>query len=92
MNVSATEIKISKVENSRISEVDPANIQFGKTYSDHMLIAHYEHGVWKQPEIVPFNNLSLSPATTFFHYGQAIFEGVKAYKDPGRKPAHIPPV
>jgi branched-chain amino acid aminotransferase len=81
MNVSATEIKVSKVEHSRISEIDPANIQFGKNYSDHMLIAHYEHGVWKQPEIIPFANLHLSPATTFFHYGQAIFEGVKAYKD-----------
>ncbi len=86
MSVSSLDISITKIENSRIGEIDPANIQFGKFYSDHMLIAHYENGAWKTPEIVPFNNIAFSPATTFFHYGQAIFEGVKAYKDPNGKP------
>jgi len=86
MSVSTLDIKVSKVEKSRINQLDPANIQFGKLYSDHMLVAHYENGEWKQPEIVPFGNLSLSPATTFFHYGQAIFEGVKAYKDADGNP------
>jgi branched-chain amino acid aminotransferase len=81
MSVSTLDIKVQKVENSRINQLDPSNIQFGKLYSDHMLVAHYENGEWGQPEILPFDNLSLSPATTFFHYGQAIFEGVKAYKD-----------
>ena len=81
MSVSTLDIKVQKVERSRIKQLDPSNIQFGKLYSDHMFVAHYENGEWKQPEIVPFENLSLSPATTFFHYGQAIFEGVKAYKD-----------
>lgn len=81
MSVSTLDIKVSKVEKSRIHQLDLSNIQFGKLYSDHMLVAHYENGAWKQPEIIPFGNLSLSPATTFFHYGQAIFEGVKAYKD-----------
>ncbi len=86
MSVSTLEIKVKKVEKSRINQLDPANIQFGKLYSDHMLVAHYEKGEWKQPEIIPFGNVSLSPATTFFHYGQAIFEGVKAYKDPQGNP------
>jgi branched-chain amino acid aminotransferase len=86
MSTSNLEISINKIENSRIGEIDPMNIQFGKTYSDHMLIAYYENGEWMQPEIVPFSNLSFSPATTFFHYGQAIFEGVKAYKDPQGNP------
>jgi branched-chain amino acid aminotransferase len=81
MSVSAPEINVRKVEKSRIGEVDPSNIQFGKLYSDHMLVAHYEDGAWKTPEIMPFADLTLSPATTFMHYGQAIFEGVKAYKD-----------
>lgn len=81
MSVSTLDIRVSKVEKSRINQLDLTNIQFGKLYSDHMLIAHYDNREWKQPEIVPFDNLSLSPATTFFHYGQAIFEGVKAYKD-----------
>jgi len=86
MGVTSSDISITKVKNSRIGEVDPANIQFGKIYSDHMLVACYENGAWGQPEIMPFKNLELSPATTFFHYGQAIFEGIKAYKDPHGNP------
>ena len=86
MNVTTPGFNIKKTEQSRIGQVDPKNIQFGKLYSDHMLIAYYENGTWQQPEIMPFHNLSLSPATTFFHYGQAIFEGVKAYKNPQGDP------
>lgn len=86
MNVSTLEISVKKTEKSRIHQLDPSNIQFGKLYSDHMFIAHFENGAWGQPEIVPFHNLTLSPATTFFHYGQAIFEGVKAYKDQDGNP------
>ncbi len=86
MSVSTLDISFKKVENSRINLLDPANIQFGKLYSDHMLVAHYEDNEWKPAEIVPFANLNLSPATTFMHYGQAIFEGVKAYKDPQGQP------
>lgn len=86
MSVSTLDIQVSKTTRSRINELNPANIQFGKQYSDHMLVAYYEDGAWKQPEIVPFDKLSFSPATTFLHYGQAIFEGVKAYKDPNGNP------
>lgn len=86
MSVSAMDIIVNKTENSRISQLNLDNIQFGKLYSDHMYIVHYENGEWKQPEIMPFGNLHLSPATTFMHYGQAIFEGVKAYKDPEGNP------
>lgn len=86
MSVSTMGINVKKVAKSRINQLDPNNIQFGKLYADHMLVAHYENGEWGQPEIVPFENLSLSPATTFMHYGQAIFEGVKAYKDQDGNP------
>lgn len=86
MSVSTSDIKMSRVEQSRISQLDHSNIQFGKLYSDHMFMVKYENGAWQQPEILPFGNLSLSPATTFFHYGQAIFEGVKAYKNPQGNP------
>ncbi len=86
MGVTKSHIKVKKTENSRLHEVDALNINFGKHYSDHMLIAHYENGQWNPPEIMPFHNLYLSPATTFMHYGQAIFEGVKAYKDPNGNP------
>lgn len=86
MSVSHLDINVKKVEKSRLHEVDALNINFGKHYSDHMLIAIYENGKWNQPEIMPFHELRFSPATTFFHYGQAIFEGVKAYKDPQGNP------
>ena len=86
MSVSTIDIVVKKTTESRIAQMDPANIQFGKVYSDHMLVAYYEDGEWKQPEIVPYANLSLSPATTFIHYGQAIFEGIKAYKDANGNP------
>lgn len=91
MSVSTSDISVRKVEKSRISEVDPQNIQFGKIYSDHMLVAYYEDGAWKQPEIMPFHDLTFSPATTFLHYGQAIFEGVKAYKNPQGEPVIFRP-
>lgn len=73
-------IHTSKVEESRVGELQSNQIQFGKSYSDHMLIADYENGKWQAPQIVPYGNISISPATTFIHYGQSIFEGVKAYK------------
>ncbi len=82
MNVSTLNVKIRKTENSRISELDKNNLVFGKQYADHMLTCDYSDGEWHTPEITPYGNLSLSPATSFFHYGQAIFEGVKAYRHP----------
>lgn len=91
MSVSTLDIKVNKIAESRIAELKHDNIQFGKQYSDHMLVAKYEDGEWKHAEIVPYANLSLSPATTFMHYGQAIFEGVKAYKDPQGNPTIFRP-
>jgi branched-chain amino acid aminotransferase len=84
-------IKIKKTGNSRLHLLDPNNIQFGKLYSDHMLIAHYENGAWGPAEIRPFGDLTFHPATTFMHYGQAIFEGVKAYKTPEGNPVIFRP-
>lgn len=86
MSVSTIDIRVKPIAKSRISELDTSNIHFGRLYSDHMLIAKYADGQWGTPEIMPFGNLSLSPATTFMHYGQAIFEGIKAYKDPSGAP------
>lgn len=86
MSVSTLEINVQPVAQSRIGELDPSDIHFGKTYSDHMLLAHYENGKWEDATIVPYGPLSLSPATSFMHYGQAIFEGIKAYKNPQGEP------
>jgi branched-chain amino acid aminotransferase len=73
--------KVTPVAGSRIAELDTSNIRFGKLYADHMFSATFENGEWGNLQILPYQNLSLSPATTFFHYGQAIFEGIKAYRD-----------
>lgn len=73
-------LKITKTENSRINTVDWDNLPFGKVFSDHMLIMEYKDGAWQQPEIKPFESFSLHPATSAIHYGQSIFEGMKANK------------
>ncbi|NDF60627.1 MAG: branched-chain amino acid aminotransferase [Crocinitomicaceae bacterium] len=71
-------IQVSSVSESRISQVDWDNLPFGKVFSDHMLIMDYKDGEWQSPEIVPFGPISIHPATSALHYGQAIFEGMKA--------------
>jgi len=71
-------IQVSSVRKSRISQVDWDNLPFGKVFSDHMLIMDYKDGEWQSPEIVPFGPISIHPATSALHYGQAIFEGMKA--------------
>lgn len=78
--IDTEEIKISRVANSSIDNLDVDNIPFAKIYSDHMFVADYENGEWKSPRIEPFQPLSLSPATSSIHYGISIFEGMKAYK------------
>ena len=73
-------IKINKIAESRISEIDFKNIVFGRVYSDHMFIADYTDGQWHNARIKAYENISLSPANTTLHYGQSVFEGMKAYK------------
>ncbi|MEO9533309.1 MAG: branched-chain amino acid aminotransferase [Crocinitomicaceae bacterium] len=80
MDTIVNNINISKVEKSRISEVDFNNLPFGKVFSDHMFEIDYADGKWGTPTIVPFKNLELHPATSALHYGQAIFEGLKAQR------------
>lgn len=79
--VETQQIQIKKVSQSRLPEVDFANLEFGQTFSDHMYVARYAQGAWQAPAIVPFSDFSLSPANPALHYGQAIFEGMKAYKN-----------
>ena len=76
-----TSIKITKTKNSKLQTTDFENLGFGKVFSDHMLICDYKNGSWGGPEIVPFQPMSLMPSAKIFHYGQSIFEGMKAYKD-----------
>jgi len=75
------EITIEKTQNSRIGQFDPENIGFGKIFTDHMFLAHWDGTAWTNARIVPYGPLSLSPATSAIHYGQSIFEGMKAFAD-----------
>jgi len=62
---------------------NPDTLKFGKTFSDHMFIMEYSTGKgWHDGRIVPYGPLSLDPAAAVLHYGQEMFEGLKAYKTP----------
>jgi len=73
-------IKTTKAGHSRLAETDITDLPFGKVFTDHMFVADYEDGEWKNFEILPYGPLPMSPAISALHYGQAIFEGLKAYK------------
>jgi branched-chain amino acid aminotransferase len=75
-----TGIKVRKSIHSRIHEVDFDNLEFGKYIADHMLVCDYADNGWQQALIVPFTNLSVNPATLALHYGQTVFEGMKAFR------------
>jgi len=72
-------INITKVKQSKINQVDMKNLNFGEIFSDHMLIVDYNNGKWQTPQIVPFGEISYLPSMCTIHYGQAIFEGLKAF-------------
>lgn len=74
-------ITITKSTTSRLSEVDFNNLPFGRIFSDHMFVCDYENGAWQDPQIIPFQDFSMHPASMVLHYGQAIFEGMKASKN-----------
>lgn len=77
---STLEISIEKITKSRVSEYDVNNVPFGKCFSDHMFIAEYSDGKWQKAYITPYQDVPMSYALSSLHYGQAIFEGMKAYK------------
>lgn len=74
------QIRVEKTGHSRLPEVDIYNTKFGHRFSDHMFVADFKDGEWRDSRIVPFEKILMSPATSVLHYGQAIFEGMKAYK------------
>lgn len=75
------DITVNRVEQSKLHGFSFENLPFGKYFTDHMLEADFEKGEWKNVEIKPYQPLLLSPSLAALHYGQAIFEGIKAYKD-----------
>jgi branched-chain amino acid aminotransferase len=74
------DFKITLTQESKLKNITLENVPFGKYFTDHMLVADYENGQWQTPEILPYQPLSLDPSLAVLHYGQAIFEGIKAYK------------
>lgn len=79
--VATNQISVTRAEQSKLQDTLLEKLSFGKFFSDHMLEADYENGEWKNVEIKPYQPLLLSPSLAALHYGQAIFEGIKAYKD-----------
>ena len=74
-------IKFVRNENPKAKPADESKLGFGKTFTDHMFIMEYDEGQgWHDPRIVPYGDISLSPAAMVLHYGQEVFEGLKAYR------------
>jgi len=81
METSTKNLKVEKSKTSKIDQVDFDNLAFGTVFTDHMLVCKYKNGAWELPEIKPYQPITLDPSAKIFHYGQSIFEGMKAYKD-----------
>ncbi len=80
MTTDVLQIELRKAVTSRIEEVDFNNLPFGKHFSDHMFVVDFENGEWQTPYILPYGDFTISPAMSTLHYGQSIFEGMKAFK------------
>lgn len=76
-----SEIQVQQVTTSKIDQVNFNHLPFGKVFTDHMFECDYFDGKWQAPVIKPYGPLQLDPSARVFHYGQAVFEGMKAYKD-----------
>ncbi|MGB2758913.1 MAG: branched-chain amino acid aminotransferase, partial [Maribacter stanieri] len=81
MSIATKDIIVEKVKTSKIDQVDFDNLAFGSVFTDHMLVCTYKDGAWETPKITPYQPITLDPSSKIFHYGQSIFEGMKAYKD-----------
>jgi len=81
MNAADTmQIAVTKTKHSRLNEIDWKNLGFGNFFSDHMFITEFDGKQWKNPRIVPYGKLEVTPSLSALHYGQSIFEGMKAYR------------
>ena len=86
--IAAATINVTKVERSKLKDINLEDIPFGKYFTDHMLEVDYIDGEWKTPEIKAYQPLLMEPSLAAIHYGQSIFEGIKAYKN-NKGEAHI---
>ena len=74
-------MKINKIKVSKIDQIDFSNLNFGSVFTDHMFTCNYINGEWVDAKICPYEPITISPSARVFHYGQACFEGMKAFKD-----------
>jgi branched-chain amino acid aminotransferase len=81
MSAASTAFTVHKAAKSKIQSVDWDNLPFGKIFTDHMFVMEYANGAWQQGEILPFGPIDMHPAMSAIHYGQSIFEGMKAYRN-----------
>jgi branched-chain amino acid aminotransferase len=81
MTTMTASVPFQRIAKSRITDVDFNNLEFGKYISDHMLTVDYLDGKWQEPSIVPYGDILMSPAMLSLHYGQSVFEGMKAFKN-----------
>lgn len=81
-----TDIKINKTTRSNLDKLDFNNIPLGRSFTDHLFVCDYRDGKWQNPRIEPMDNISIHPAAMALHYGQAIFEGMKATLSKDGKP------
>ncbi|WP_178989254.1 branched-chain amino acid aminotransferase [Winogradskyella schleiferi] len=81
MAINTQNIHVEKAETSKITAVDFSKLDFGRVFTDHMFVCDYKDGIWQTPKITPYQAMTLEPSARVFHYGQAVFEGMKAYKD-----------
>jgi branched-chain amino acid aminotransferase len=81
MKIETLQTNIQLTKNSRLPQVNWNKLPFGRLFSDHMFTMDYKNGKWSDMSIVPYGNISLSPANSALHYGQSCFEGMKAHRN-----------
>lgn len=79
--IAASDFNVTRTESSKLHSLTLEDMPFGKYFTDHMLEVDYKDGAWKTVEIKPYQPLLFCPSLAALHYGQAIFEGVKAFKN-----------
>ena len=74
-------MKVTKTSISKLNSTDFSNLPFGTVFSDHMLVCNYKDGKWNEARILPYGPIPMPPGAQVLHYGQSVFEGMKAFKN-----------
>ena len=74
-------MRVERAEKSKIHDINFESLSFGEVFTDHMYVCDYVDGEWIDPRVIPYQPIQMDPSASVLHYGQAVFEGMKAYKD-----------